>query len=112
MDVPFAGYTLDILFDSINKMVIDCDGTIYHGNEEAYLFDYHRERKLSAYGYFFHRIWSTNWWRDAQNEFNQLCQLIEKYNENEIEMDIAIKLRIAFTDEIVVPTNENQSNIT
>ena len=109
MDVPFAGYTLDILFDSTNKMVIDCDGTIYHESEEAYLFDYHRERKLSAYGYFFHRIWSTNWWRDAEKEFKQLCQLIEIYNEKEVKLDTKIKMATAFKDEIFELIKENQS---
>jgi len=99
---PFAGYNLDIVFDSINKIVIECDGTINHDSEEAYLFDYHRKVNLEKHGYIFYRIWSTRWWMDAEQEFKKLCRFIEDAGKNRVEVEFPIRMKLAFTDEIKV----------
>lgn len=100
IDVPFAGYTLDILFESTNKIILDCDGTTHHDSEEAYLFDVHRQNKMVAYGFIFHRIWSTSWWIDDKSEFDALCRFIDEKDRIPITTSTNTLMKDTFNDEI------------
>lgn len=76
----FAGFKIDIVYESkidgVPKIAIECDGAKYHSGQEAYLYDIHRQKILENYGFVFHRIWSTNWWRDAKRETDKLVNFI------------------------------------
>lgn len=80
----FAGFRIDLVYDSkianVPKIAIECDGAKYHSSREAYLYDRHRQKILESYGFVFHRIWSTNWWRNPSRETKRLISFI-----NEIE---------------------------
>ena len=62
------------------KIAIECDGAAYHSSKEAYLYDLHRQKILEQNGFVFHRIWSTNWFRNHKRETERLVKFI-----NEIE---------------------------
>jgi transcription elongation GreA/GreB family factor/very-short-patch-repair endonuclease len=116
-NVQFAGFNIDLLLDSkisnIPKIVIECDGTIEHSQMEAYLFDLHRQKILESHGFIFHRIWSTNWWRDPKGESNKLIEFIKK-SENTTNYIISdySKMSNAFTDTVkIVERNIDQSKI-
>ncbi|RLZ07138.1 hypothetical protein EAH69_11865 [Faecalibacter macacae] len=120
----FGGFRIDIVYDfkvaGIPKIAIECDGAKYHSSDEAYLHDIHRQKILEGYGFVFHRIWSTDWWRNPEFEFNRLKDFIETYKD-EIEKK-RLKLEeldfqeeeILFednSDEILFDPNEIELNI-
>jgi very-short-patch-repair endonuclease len=78
----FAGFEIDLLYDPGNgrapKIAIECDGAKYHSSREAYLHDQHRQKVLEGYGFAFHRIWSTNWWQNAERERGLLLDFIRQ----------------------------------
>ncbi len=104
--VQFAGFRIDIVYDpkidGIPKIAIECDGAKYHSSKEAYLYDRHRQKILEDHGFVFHRIWSTNWWRNANRETQKLVEFIKQteatksYNSEELA-----KTAFAFNDDII-----------
>jgi very-short-patch-repair endonuclease/transcription elongation GreA/GreB family factor len=82
----FAGFRIDLVYESpilgVPKIAIECDGAKYHSSREAYVYDTHRQKILEGHGFVFHRIWSTNWWRDAKRETEQLIDFIRKVEGN------------------------------
>ncbi|MCK9421837.1 MAG: AAA domain-containing protein [Bacteroidales bacterium] len=79
--MQFAGFRIDIVYDSkiigVPKIAIECDGAKYHSSQEAYLYDRHRQKILENHGFVFHRIWSTNWWRNPIRETARLVHFIK-----------------------------------
>ncbi|MEM9917366.1 MAG: AAA domain-containing protein [Bacteroidota bacterium] len=77
----FAGFQIDLLFDpgiaNWPGVAIECDGSVEHASPEAYLHDLHRQKILEGHGFVFHRIWSTNWWRDRQAASRQLIEFLQ-----------------------------------
>ena len=103
--LQFAGFRIDMVFDSkiegVPKIAIECDGAAYHSSQEAYLYDTHRQKILEGHGFVFHRIWSTNWWRNPKRETKKLVNFI-KSNEKNNRID-SIDLSAtseAFTDHV------------
>ena len=103
--LQFAGFRIDMVFDSkiegLPKIAIECDGAAYHSSQEAYLYDTHRQKILEGHGFVFHRIWSTNWWRNPKRETKKLVNFI-KSNEKNNRID-SIDLSAtseAFTDHV------------
>src|SRR5690606_38531485 len=78
--LQFAGFRIDLVYDTkkvgIPKIAIECDGAAYHSSQEAYLHDRHRQKILERHGFVFHRIWSTNWWRNPKKETQKLVDFI------------------------------------
>jgi len=109
--LQFAGFRIDLVYDSkilgIPKIAIECDGASYHSSQEAYLHDSHRQKILEGHGFVFHRIWSTNWWRNPKKETKKLVQFI-KYIENgrPKEDNQTSEIALAFTDNISIIENE------
>ena len=101
----FAGFRIDLVYDSkiagIPKIAIECDGANYHSSKEAYLHDSHRQKILEENGFVFHRIWSTNWWRNPKQETKRLVNFIKK-NEKIGPVGFTEKANIssAFTDDV------------
>jgi len=100
----FGGFRIDLVFDhkipGVPKIAIECDGAKYHSSQEAYLYDRHRQKILEDYGFVFHRIWSTNWWRNPKREVEKLINFIESVkNENVGTKPNQNDLILAFTDD-------------
>lgn len=80
-----AGFRIDLVYypKDPNKptIAIECDGASYHSSREAYLYDLHRQKILESYGFVFHRIWSTDWWRNAKRETLKLVDFIRQVEQ-------------------------------
>lgn len=112
-----GGFRIDMVIDfqipGIPKIALECDGAKYHSSDEAYLYDYHRQKILESHGFKFHRIWSTNWWRNPDYEVQKLIEFVESikapkpgnlFENNSGSIDI-------FADEIIFENNEGESGI-
>ena len=104
---PFAGFRIDIVYDpkivGVPKIAIECDGAKYHSSREAYLYDRHRQKILENHGFVFHRIWSTNWWRNSSRETTKLVDFIKQIESttNSNYKDHS-HTAFAFTDDIEI----------
>ncbi len=105
--LQFAGFRIDIVYDpkliGVPKVAIECDGAKYHSSREAYLYDRHRQKILENHGFVFHRIWSTNWWRNSSRETTKLVDFIKQIESttNPNYRDHS-HTAFAFTDDIVI----------
>ncbi len=102
----FAGFRIDIVYDSkaagVPRIAIECDGAKYHSSREAYLYDSHRQKILENHGFVFHRVWSTNWWRNPKRETDRLIDYIQKTDLTaNLKLKDFSKTAFAFTDEIL-----------
>ena len=105
--LQFAGFRIDIVYDpkiiGVPKIAIECDGAKYHSSREAYLYDRHRQKILEKHGFVFHRIWSTNWWRNSSRETTKLVDFIKQIESttNANYKDYS-DTAFAFTDDTVI----------
>lgn len=105
--LQFAGFRIDIVYDpkiaGVPKIAIECDGAKYHSSREAYLYDSHRQKILEKHGFVFHRIWSTNWWRNSSRETTKLVDFIKQIESttNPNYKDYS-DTAFAFTDDTVI----------
>lgn len=111
----FAGFRIDIVYDSkipgVPKIAIECDGAKYHSSHEAYLYDRHRQKILEGCGFKFHRIWSTNWWRNPNREIKKLVNYIKHVESNITIDDNSISdFTTTFSDELVNLDEYKSSN--
>ena len=103
-------FRIDIVYDpkiaGVPKIAIECDGAKYHSSREAYLHDRHRQKILESHGFVFHRIWSTNWWRNPQKETKRLIEFIRNV-ESRKDYNLAdhSETSFAFTDEFQMVEN-------
>lgn len=109
--LQYAGFRIDLVYDTkhngLPKIAIECDGAAYHSSQEAYLHDRHRQKILEGHGFVFHRIWSTNWWRNPQKETEKLVEFIKSVeNSSPSIFEDKSKTGLAFTDNITVIENE------
>ncbi|MCR8666224.1 AAA domain-containing protein [Aestuariibaculum sp. M13] len=107
----FAGFRIDLVYQSKNpalpKIAIECDGAAYHSSNEAYLYDRHRQKILENHGFVFHRIFSTNWWRNVKREKRKLIEFIESIEKGNPNLVLNFDdPTSAFTDEIKHPIHE------
>jgi transcription elongation GreA/GreB family factor len=105
--MQFAGFRIDIVYNSgiagVPKIAIECDGAKYHTSKEAYLYDRHRQKILEKHGFVFHRIWSTNWWRNTPRETDSLVEFIKKIEASKApEFNDYSKTALAFTDDVAI----------
>jgi transcription elongation GreA/GreB family factor len=108
-------FRIDIVYDpqiaGVPKIAIECDGAKYHSSREAYLHDRHRQKILEAHGFVFHRIWSTNWWRNPQRETQRLVDFISSVeSRNDYNFIDHSGISLAFTDEILKADNHSTQN--
>lgn len=105
--LQFAGFRIDIVYDpkiaGVPKVAIECDGAKFHSSREAYLYDRHRQKILENHGFVFHRIWSTNWWRNSSRETTKLVDFIKQIESttNPNYKDFS-HTAFAFTDDIAI----------
>lgn len=106
--LQFAGFRIDIVYDpkieGVPKIAIECDGAKYHSSREAYLYDRHRKKILENHGFVFHRIWSTNWWRNAGRETSRLIHFIKDTvtNYRKTKPTLFTSFADSFTDDIEI----------
>lgn len=72
-----------ILSKKTNKplIAIECDGATYHSGDTAYCNDIFRQSILEWMWFIFHRIRSSNRWRDRQSEEKKLRMFLEGLDE-------------------------------
>lgn len=109
--LQFAGFRIDMVYDTkltgLPKIAIECDGASYHSSKEAYLYDLHRQKILEGHGFVFHRIWSTNWWRNPQKETRKLVNYIKSIeNSNPSIFEDKSETVLAFSDNLTIIENE------
>lgn len=80
--VGTAGYFIDMAVRDPNKpgrylLAIECDGAAYHSSRSARDRDRLRQGVLEGLGWSFHRIWSTDWFRNRQLEISRVVAAIE-----------------------------------
>jgi very-short-patch-repair endonuclease len=78
-----GGYRVDFAAahpDDADRMVlaIEADGTSYRQSGSVRDRDRLRSEHLQRLGWRFHRIWSTNWFRDPQSEVDKLQQAYDE----------------------------------
>lgn len=80
--VGSAGFFIDIAVRDPEKpgryiLAVECDGASYHSSSSARDRDRLRQAVLEGLGWRFHRIWSTDWFRNPHNETQRLKESIE-----------------------------------
>jgi very-short-patch-repair endonuclease len=58
---------------------VECDGATYHSSKSARDRDRLRQEVLEGLNWRIHRVWSTDWYRDPEQEFSRLVQTIKRY---------------------------------
>lgn len=75
-----GGFRIDIVVKSPitgKNIAIECDGAAYHSSELNWHHDIYRQRQLEKQGFIFHRIWSTNWFKNMDYECQNLISFIK-----------------------------------
>ncbi|MBE7067190.1 MAG: DUF4011 domain-containing protein [Ruminococcaceae bacterium] len=77
--IGIGGYSIDLAIKRDGKYIlgIECDGKLYHSSKSARERDYHRQKYLESRGWRIHRIWSTNWWKNPQQEINKIEVIVK-----------------------------------
>jgi very-short-patch-repair endonuclease len=80
--VGTAGYFIDLAVRDPDMpgryvLAIECDGAAYHSAKSARDRDRLRQGVLEGLGWRFHRIWSTDWFRNAAHETDRVVEAIE-----------------------------------
>lgn len=81
--VGTAGYFIDMAIRDPTSpgryiLAIECDGSSYHSSRSARDRDRLRQGVLESLGWKFHRIWSTDWFRDSKKELDRVIAAIER----------------------------------
>jgi very-short-patch-repair endonuclease/DNA polymerase III delta prime subunit len=81
--VGCSGFFLDIAVIDPHKpgryiLAVECDGATYHSSSTARDRDRIRQNVLEGLGWRFHRIWSTDWFRNANKETQRLHESIKQ----------------------------------
>lgn len=81
--VGSAGFYIDIAVRDPQKpgryiLAVECDGASYHSSATARDRDRLRQSVLEGLGWRFHRIWSTDWFRDPHRESVRLKDSIDQ----------------------------------
>lgn len=104
--VGTAGYFIDIAvkdpaYPGRYILAIECDGAAYHSSRSARDRDRLRQGVLEGLGWNFHRIWSTDWFRNPQQEITRVVAAIEAARVKIAENRVVIEATPAPKHEIV-----------
>ena len=106
MQVGTAGYFIDIAvknpeFPEQYILAIECDGASYHSSRSARDRDRLRQSVLESLGWRFHRIWSTDWFRDSHQELMRTVAAIDSAKQA-IKLDKPVEAAIKPVKEPVI----------
>jgi hypothetical protein len=79
VNYQYAGFNIPLLIkDEAGKPTWAFDFDTFHqyASEEAYCWDLFRSHHLTEFGFIYHRIWSKDWWEDADAAKEQLIEWI------------------------------------
>lgn len=98
IQVGTAGYFIDMAvkdpdFPGRYILAIECDGASYHSSRSARDRDRLRQSVLESLGWRFHRIWSTDWFRDSAQELERTASAIEAARQS-VKMDRPAEITI------------------
>lgn len=110
--VGSAGFYIDIGVKDPKKpgryiLAVECDGASYHSSANARDRDRLRQAVLEGLGWRFHRIWSTDWFRNAHKETERLKDAIQQSIRFYEELEENNKLQISSVAKDI--TSKNQS---
>lgn len=94
--VGSAGYFIDLAVKDPDYpgryiLAVECDGASYHSSRSARDRDRLRQGVLESLGWSFHRIWSTDWFRDSSSEIKRAVEAIEKARLNSGSSEFNLK---------------------
>jgi very-short-patch-repair endonuclease len=80
--VGTAGYFIDLAIRDPDRpgrylLAVECDGAAYHSSRSARDRDRLRQGVLEGLGWTFHRIWSTDWFRNRAQELQRVVEAIQ-----------------------------------
>lgn len=80
--VGTAGYFIDLAIRDPARpgrylLAVECDGAAYHSSRSARDRDRLRQGVLEGLGWTFHRIWSTDWFRNRAEELQRVVEAIQ-----------------------------------
>lgn len=113
--VGAAGFYIDMAVRDTNKpgryiLAVECDGASYHSSATARDRDRLRQAVLEGLGWRFHRIWSTDWFRNPNKETLRLKESIEKslnyYEQLDANIIISAKQTAVKTAPIISRSSE------
>jgi very-short-patch-repair endonuclease len=81
--VGYSGYRIDLAVvhpDDPTKYIlaIECDGAAFHSAKSTRERDVMRQEFLESRGWAVDRVWSRNWWRNADKEVQRIRSRIEE----------------------------------
>ncbi|RZJ76018.1 MAG: DUF3320 domain-containing protein [Flavobacterium sp.] len=85
---------------------IDCDGESYGGSKSARDRDRLRKQVLSGIGWKMYHIWSTEWYRNPEREFQRLLDELDKvkaqtFLDDQVEEELVQELKSLLREEKV-----------
>ena len=94
-----AGYFLDLAVKNPNNpgeylLAVECDGATYHSAKSSRDRDRLRQQILESLGWKVHRIWSTDWFKNSQEQMQilleKLSNLIPLVDNNIADLDVTL----------------------
>ncbi|MBQ4846001.1 DUF3320 domain-containing protein [Pseudoalteromonas sp. MMG005] len=89
-------------------LAIESDGTSYQKAASVRERDRLRSSILHGLGWRQHRVWSTDWYRNAQSEIERIKEVIEKALEEQVLIDAQIKSKEPASDTITLADTNKQ----
>jgi hypothetical protein len=90
---------------------VECDGATYHRAATARDRDKLRQAVLEDLGWTLHRIWSTDWWHNANSEMEKLLAAIASAAEAR-ELDTAASADLQPGEEMPIQTPHDPTTVT
>ena len=70
-------YELYLYNESGNKILIDLNGKLLHGDYEDYLFDINRSNLANLSGYNYYRLWASNLQNNYEQELYKFVEFVK-----------------------------------
>ncbi len=91
---------------------IECDGAAYHSAKSARDRDRLRQQILEGMGWKFHRVWSTDWFRNSERELQKIIHAIEDAkNQTQLEDEALEEAELLAKAELLRDTPQIQNAI-
>ena len=81
LQVEAAGFRIDLGIRHPERenqyvLAVECDGATYHSGVQARSRDRDRQEMLEGIGWQFHRVWSTEWFNNRDEQIEMLRYMI------------------------------------